>query len=165
MSEYHINLFWSDEDKCWIADIPDLKFCSAHGETPDEALREVQKFRLRKRRGSPAPRPTSNASRSPHTGRRFTRERPLQVRDLNRAASKKANSYQQLNSFIVGERRIHVKDSLSGFFAKADETDRRSVDGFGDSSNGKAHFAFAGSPLPSVSSHAILTFPCLQPED
>ena len=42
MSEYHINLFWSDEDECWIADIPDLKFCSAHGETPDEALREVQ---------------------------------------------------------------------------------------------------------------------------
>ena len=42
MSEYHINLFWNDEDDCWIADIPDLKFCSAHGETPDEALREVQ---------------------------------------------------------------------------------------------------------------------------
>lgn len=41
MSEYHINLFWSDEDACWIADIPDLKFCSAHGETPDEALREI----------------------------------------------------------------------------------------------------------------------------
>ena len=41
MSEYHINLFWSDEDDCWLADIPDLKFCSAHGDTPDEALREV----------------------------------------------------------------------------------------------------------------------------
>jgi predicted RNase H-like HicB family nuclease len=41
VSEYHINLFWSEEDGCWIADIPDLKFCSAHGETPDEALREV----------------------------------------------------------------------------------------------------------------------------
>jgi predicted RNase H-like HicB family nuclease len=41
MSQYHINLFWSQEDACWIADIPDLKYCSAHGETPDEALREV----------------------------------------------------------------------------------------------------------------------------
>ena len=30
-SQYHINLFWSDDDQCWIADIPDLKFCSAHG--------------------------------------------------------------------------------------------------------------------------------------
>lgn len=42
MSEYHINLFWNEEDECWIADIPDLKLCSTHGETPDEALREVQ---------------------------------------------------------------------------------------------------------------------------
>ena len=41
MSDYHINLFWSVEDECWIADIPDLKFCSAHGGSPDEALREV----------------------------------------------------------------------------------------------------------------------------
>lgn len=21
---YHINLFWSDEDECWVADVPDL---------------------------------------------------------------------------------------------------------------------------------------------
>ena len=42
MDRYHINLFWNDDDECWVADIPDLKFCSAHGETPDEALREVQ---------------------------------------------------------------------------------------------------------------------------
>lgn len=41
MTEYHINLFWSEEDACWIGDIPDLKYCSAHGETPDAALREV----------------------------------------------------------------------------------------------------------------------------
>lgn len=40
--KYHINLFWSDEDECWIADLPDLKFCSEHGETPDEALREIK---------------------------------------------------------------------------------------------------------------------------
>jgi predicted RNase H-like HicB family nuclease len=39
---YHINLFWSDEDACWIADVPDLKFCSAHGDTPEEALAEIQ---------------------------------------------------------------------------------------------------------------------------
>lgn len=39
---YHINLFWSDEDGCWIADVPDLTHCSAHGDTPFEALREVQ---------------------------------------------------------------------------------------------------------------------------
>ncbi|HEX8125290.1 MAG TPA: type II toxin-antitoxin system HicB family antitoxin [Allosphingosinicella sp.] len=39
---YHINLFWSDEDACWIADVPDLRYCSAHGDTPNEALQSVQ---------------------------------------------------------------------------------------------------------------------------
>ena len=39
---YHINLFWSDEDSCWIADVPDLRPCSAHGETREAALANVQ---------------------------------------------------------------------------------------------------------------------------
>lgn len=44
MSEprYHINLFWSAEDRCWVADVPDLRPCSAHGDTPDAALRNIQ---------------------------------------------------------------------------------------------------------------------------
>jgi predicted RNase H-like HicB family nuclease len=41
MKDYHINVFYSEEDECYIADIPDLFPCSAHGETPDEAVREV----------------------------------------------------------------------------------------------------------------------------
>ncbi|MBI4968418.1 MAG: type II toxin-antitoxin system HicB family antitoxin [Rhodospirillales bacterium] len=40
---YHINLFWSAEDKAWIADVPDLKSCSAHGASPAQALAEVEK--------------------------------------------------------------------------------------------------------------------------
>ncbi|MFC2170759.1 type II toxin-antitoxin system HicB family antitoxin [Calditrichota bacterium] len=42
MRDYHINIFYSEDDNGYIADIPDLEFCSAFGETPDEALREVQ---------------------------------------------------------------------------------------------------------------------------
>ena len=42
MKDYHINVFWSDEDECYVADIPDLFACSAFGETPEEAVREVQ---------------------------------------------------------------------------------------------------------------------------
>ena len=42
MNDYHINLFYSDEDAGYIADIPDLKSCSAFGPTPEAALREVQ---------------------------------------------------------------------------------------------------------------------------
>ena len=41
MSDYHINVFYSDEDGGYIADVPDLKSCSAFGTTPEEALREV----------------------------------------------------------------------------------------------------------------------------
>lgn len=39
---YNINLFWSIEDECWIADVPDLRPCSAHGNTPDEAAANVR---------------------------------------------------------------------------------------------------------------------------
>ena len=43
MSDYHINIFYSDEDSGYIADIPDLESCSAFGDTPEEALAEVEK--------------------------------------------------------------------------------------------------------------------------
>ena len=39
---YHINLFWSLRDECWVADVPDLKPCSAFGDTPEEALAEAR---------------------------------------------------------------------------------------------------------------------------
>lgn len=42
MENYFISIFYSEEDAGYIADIPDLRFCSAFGETPEEALREVQ---------------------------------------------------------------------------------------------------------------------------
>ena len=42
MRDYFISIFYSEEDGGYIADIPDLRFCSAFGETPEEALREVQ---------------------------------------------------------------------------------------------------------------------------
>ena len=42
MQDYHINIFYSDEDQGYIADIPDLSYCSAFGETPMEALKELE---------------------------------------------------------------------------------------------------------------------------
>lgn len=42
VKDYHINIFYSDEDEGYIADIPDLKACSAFGKTPAEALAEVE---------------------------------------------------------------------------------------------------------------------------
>jgi predicted RNase H-like HicB family nuclease len=40
--DYHINIFYSEGNGGFIADIPDLEFCSAFGETPAEALKDVE---------------------------------------------------------------------------------------------------------------------------
>jgi predicted RNase H-like HicB family nuclease len=41
MKDYHINIFYSEEDAGYIADIPDLIYCSPFGETPEQALSEA----------------------------------------------------------------------------------------------------------------------------
>ena len=46
MKDYHINIFYSDEDGGYIADIPDLVGCSAFGETAEKALKEVEKAKI-----------------------------------------------------------------------------------------------------------------------
>jgi predicted RNase H-like HicB family nuclease len=42
MKDYHINIFHSEEDRGYIADIPDLDACSAFGKTPAEALKQAE---------------------------------------------------------------------------------------------------------------------------
>jgi len=39
--DHHIEIFYSKDDEGWIAEIPELKFCSAFGKTPQAALAEV----------------------------------------------------------------------------------------------------------------------------
>jgi len=41
MRDYFINIFYSEEDGGYIADIPDLEFCSAFGDSPEKALAEL----------------------------------------------------------------------------------------------------------------------------
>jgi len=60
--DYHINIFYSEEDGGYIADIPDLEACSAFGTTPTEALAEVEKAKqawleAAQAEGKPVPRP------------------------------------------------------------------------------------------------------------
>jgi len=62
MRDYHINIFYSEDDDGYIADIPDLEACSAFGQTPDEALREVQQAKklwleVARAEGKPIPQP------------------------------------------------------------------------------------------------------------
>jgi predicted RNase H-like HicB family nuclease len=42
MPKYHINRFWSEPDGAWIADVPDLQSCSAFGDTPAQAVAEIE---------------------------------------------------------------------------------------------------------------------------
>ncbi|HZF14171.1 MAG TPA: type II toxin-antitoxin system HicB family antitoxin [Thermoanaerobaculia bacterium] len=45
MSDYHINIFYSEEDGGYIADMPDLEACSAFGTTAEEALVQLEQAR------------------------------------------------------------------------------------------------------------------------
>jgi transcriptional repressor NrdR len=40
-AKYRIEIFWSDEDGGYVANVPELRYCSAFGVTYEEALREV----------------------------------------------------------------------------------------------------------------------------
>jgi predicted RNase H-like HicB family nuclease len=62
MKDYHINIFYSEEDAGYIAGIPDLNMCSAFGETPAQALAEVELAKeawleAAKSEGKPIPEP------------------------------------------------------------------------------------------------------------
>jgi predicted RNase H-like HicB family nuclease len=62
MKDYHINVFYSEEDECYVADIPDLKYCSAFGATAVEAVRAVEKAKqawleAAREEGKPIPEP------------------------------------------------------------------------------------------------------------
>ncbi|CAN5193027.1 type II toxin-antitoxin system HicB family antitoxin [soil metagenome] len=61
-TRYAIVVFWSDEDGAWVADAPDLKSCSAFGETAEEALAELQVaiqawLEVAREKGLPIPEP------------------------------------------------------------------------------------------------------------
>ncbi len=62
MKDYHINVLYSEEDECYVADIPDIQYCSAFGESPEEALAEVRKamavwIEVAREQGKPIPPP------------------------------------------------------------------------------------------------------------
>ena len=67
MKDDHINIFGSDEDGGYIADIPDLEACSAFGATPQEALAELERateawLESARAQGKPVPAPQYRAS-------------------------------------------------------------------------------------------------------
>ena len=41
MLKYRIVIQYSDEDECYVASVPDLRGCMAHGATPEQAMKEI----------------------------------------------------------------------------------------------------------------------------
>lgn len=42
MFKYEIIIYWSDEDQAFIAEVPELPGCAAHGSTQESALASAQ---------------------------------------------------------------------------------------------------------------------------
>ncbi len=62
MHKYEIIIFWSDEDKAFVAEVPELPGCMAHGPTQDEALSNIREamdlwIETAKEYGDPIPSP------------------------------------------------------------------------------------------------------------
>ena len=62
MSKYEVIIYWSDEDQVFVAEVPELPGCSAHGATQEAALasaREAIRLWIESARefGDPIPEP------------------------------------------------------------------------------------------------------------
>jgi len=42
MTKYEIIIYWSNEDSAYVAEVPELSGCSAHGPSQEEALKNAQ---------------------------------------------------------------------------------------------------------------------------
>lgn len=42
MYKYEIILYWSSDDKCFIAEVPELPGCTSHGATEVEAIENIR---------------------------------------------------------------------------------------------------------------------------
>ncbi len=67
--KYEISIYWSDEDQCYVAEVPELPGCAADGKTYDEALAAVEIIahewiETATRLGRPIPEPKSRTAHS-----------------------------------------------------------------------------------------------------
>ncbi|MBK7927870.1 MAG: type II toxin-antitoxin system HicB family antitoxin [Bryobacterales bacterium] len=62
MTKYEVIIYWSKEDDAYIAEVPQLAGCAAHGDSQEEALRNAQEamslwIETAKEFGDPIPEP------------------------------------------------------------------------------------------------------------
>lgn len=62
MTKYEVIIYWSKDDEAFIAEVPQLAGCAAHGDSQEEALRNAQEaislwIETAKEFGDPVPEP------------------------------------------------------------------------------------------------------------
>lgn len=62
MTKYEVIIYWSQEDEAFVAEVPQLAGCAAHGDSQEEALRNAQEainlwIETAKEFGDPIPEP------------------------------------------------------------------------------------------------------------
>ena len=96
---YLIRTFWSEEDRCYVAEVPELKGCSGLGKTPERAIREARKsidnwLRVAKQERLAIPKPIG----AKHS-RRLNLRLPQEVVDLVKRAAKERQ--MSLNQYVL----------------------------------------------------------------
>lgn len=61
-SRYEVTIFWSDQDQCFVAEVPELPGCMADGSTYQEAAAQAERaiadwIETAKSLGRPIPKP------------------------------------------------------------------------------------------------------------
>ena len=66
-SRYEVVIYWNDEDECYLAEVPELPGCIAHGASYQEALANAEAamdhwLEVARELGRAIPRPRSKAA-------------------------------------------------------------------------------------------------------
>jgi predicted RNase H-like HicB family nuclease len=105
-SRYPAQVFWSDEDKGFIAIAPDLPGCSSFGDTQVQALAELQDaieawIEAARAANNPIPEPSDPAVRSQYSGKVLVRmPRELHARLASGAKAEEVSLNQYINYLL-----------------------------------------------------------------
>lgn len=106
-SRYIRKVFYSQEDKCWVAVAPEIPGCSALGKSDAEALRELDDaieghLAVRRDRGLTTPKPIAAESLR---GRFLLRLPKALQRSLKEEAAEEGVSVNQYALFLIATAR------------------------------------------------------------
>jgi len=114
--KYRAIVFYSEEDEGYIAKVPELPGCSAFGEKPEEAMKEVKVaaglwIKAAKEMGREIPRPVDEKR---YSGRFALRLPPSLQRELDFDAKEEGISLNQLITYkLAHEKGIEIPKGKS----------------------------------------------------